>query len=227
MSLGLGTLVDGNRSYLYLVKHLCMEVPSLSKTIAWVLRHGAVKMDLKIRSNGYCSIKDLLEMDVKIGGGIPLSSFTVADVMSMVACDPKQRFSTIEEEDDQLYIRANQGHTMDAVQTAELLREIKSADEVPMCVHGTFRNNFRGIRKTGLKRMKRNHVHFATGLPQDGVISGMKSKCEVLIYLDLAKAMKDGMKFFMSENGVVLTEGFDGVVPREYFEKIMYITKEE
>ncbi|XP_002980227.2 putative tRNA 2'-phosphotransferase [Selaginella moellendorffii] len=184
-------------------------------------------MDLKIRSDGYCNIKDLLELDVKASDGIPLASFTVADVINMVACDPKQRFSTIEEDDGQVYIRANQGHTMDVVQTTELLREIKSADEVPVCVHGTFRNNFRGIRKTGLKRMKRNHIHFATGLPQDGVISGMRSNCEVLIYLDLAKAMKDGMKFFMSENGVVLTEGFDGVVPREYFEKIVYVTTEE
>ncbi|EFJ36560.1 hypothetical protein SELMODRAFT_404681 [Selaginella moellendorffii] len=185
----------------------------LSKTIAWVLRHGAVKMDLTIRSDGYCNINDLLELDVKASGGIPLASFTVADVINMVTCDPNQRFSTIVEDDSQVYIRANQA--------------AKGADEVPVCVHGTFRNNFRGIRKTGLKRMKKNHIHFATGLPQDGVISGMRSNCEVLIYLDLAKAMKDGMKFFMSENGVVFTEGFDGVVPREYFEKIVYVTKEE
>ena len=30
----------------------------------------------------------------------------------------------------------------------------------------------------------------------------------------------DGMKLFISDNRVILTEGFDGVVPVKYFEKI-------
>lgn len=30
----------------------------------------------------------------------------------------------------------------------------------------------------------------------------------------------DGMKFYKSENEVILTEGFDGVVPPKYFQKI-------
>ena len=29
-----------------------------------------------------------------------------------------------------------------------------------------------------------------------------------------------GMKLYISDNKVILTEGFDGVVPVEYFEKI-------
>uniref|UniRef100_A0A453QKC7 Uncharacterized protein n=2 Tax=Aegilops tauschii TaxID=37682 RepID=A0A453QKC7_AEGTS len=30
----------------------------------------------------------------------------------------------------------------------------------------------------------------------------------------------DGMKLYISDNKVILTEGFDGVVPIKYFEKI-------
>lgn len=30
----------------------------------------------------------------------------------------------------------------------------------------------------------------------------------------------EGMKLYISENKVILTEGFDGVVPVKYFEKI-------
>lgn len=42
-----------------------------------------------------------------------------------------------------------------------------------VCVHGTLMQNLRLILKTGLKKMGRNHVHFASGLPREnGVISG-------------------------------------------------------
>jgi RNA:NAD 2'-phosphotransferase (TPT1/KptA family) len=42
-----------------------------------------------------------------------------------------------------------------------------------VCVHGTYDGFMSSIWQEGLKRMTRNHVHFATGLPkEDGVISG-------------------------------------------------------
>jgi 2'-phosphotransferase len=42
-----------------------------------------------------------------------------------------------------------------------------------VCVHGTYRRNLDSILTSGLKRMKRLHVHFSCGLPTDGeVISG-------------------------------------------------------
>ena len=74
----------------------------------------------------------------------------------------------------------------------------------------------------GLSRMNRNHVHFAIGLPTDeGVISGMMDTVEVLIYLDVARALRDDMKLYISDNKVLLTEGFAGIVPVEYFEKVV------
>jgi 2'-phosphotransferase len=41
--------------------------------------------------------------------------------------------------------------------------------------------------------------------------------------LDFAKALKDGVEFFKSENGVVLTEGVngEGYLPKEYFSKVV------
>ncbi|KAH0980465.1 hypothetical protein GBA52_007642 [Prunus armeniaca] len=49
---------------------------------------------------------------------------------------------------------------------------------------------------------------------------GMRRDVNVLIYLDVRKALEEGMKFYISENKVILTEGFDGVVPVKYFKKI-------
>jgi 2'-phosphotransferase len=42
--------------------------------------------------------------------------------------------------------------------------------------------------------MTRNHIHFAPGLPkEEGVISGMRQSCDVIIEIDLSAAIKDGI----------------------------------
>ena len=72
--------------------------------------------------------------------------------------------------------------------------------------------------------MKRNHIHFATGfLGEETVISGMRMHCTVFIYVDLEKALENGIKFWKSENGVVLTEGENekGYLSKEYFKKVV------
>uniref|UniRef100_A0A1S3Y999 tRNA 2'-phosphotransferase 1 n=1 Tax=Nicotiana tabacum TaxID=4097 RepID=A0A1S3Y999_TOBAC len=90
-----------------------------------------------------------------------------------------------------------------------------------VCVHGTYKKNLESILEHGLKRMKRLHVHFSCGLPTDGeVISGMRRDVNVLIFLDVRRALEDGMKLYISDNRVILTEGFDGTVPVRYFEKV-------
>ena len=83
--------------------------------------------------------------------------------------------------------------------------------------------------------MGRNHIHFATGLPsgfkslvdQDvstvaaPVISGMRKSSTVLIFVDIAKAMEAGVKFWRSDNGVVLSEGDErGLLPIELFLRV-------
>ncbi|KAG4214483.1 hypothetical protein ERO13_A01G125075v2, partial [Gossypium hirsutum] len=130
----------------------------------------------------------------------------------------KQQFSLLEE-NGELLIRANQGHTVMTVESERLLKQILSADEMIVCVHGTYKRNLESILESGLKRMKRLHVHFSSGLPTDGeVISD--EMLNVLIYLDVRKALEEGMKLYISDNKVILTEGFDGVVPVKCFEKI-------
>lgn len=72
--------------------------------------------------------------------------------------------------------------------------------------------------------MGRNHVHFSTGLPEEkqGVISGMRNDAELLIYVDVEKSLQEGTKWWLSENGVVLTEGDEkGVVGTGVWEKVV------
>jgi 2'-phosphotransferase len=94
------------------------------------------------------------------------------------------------------------------------------------------------IAQKGLSVMGRNHIHIAAGKPgTSGVISGknymsfhssiaetclgMRTSSQILIYIDAAKAMADGIKFYISANGVILTKGNEeGFLLKEYFLKV-------
>ncbi|KAL7535795.1 hypothetical protein ACHAWF_005274, partial [Thalassiosira exigua] len=140
-----------------------------------------------------------------------------------------------------LCIRANQGHSLRGVRSDRLLtpltgEELSSPDLT--VVHGTTREAWEEhIREEGLSRMKRNHIHFATGLPPprgnkkqkrdggeagDAPVSGMRSSSEVYVYVDGRKCAEDGVPFYRSDNGVILTGGAGegGVLPVKYFRKV-------
>jgi 2'-phosphotransferase len=123
-------------------------------------------------------------------------------------------------------IRANQGHSI-KLDSSGMLRPLTIEDgNIPeVVVHGTYLATWSAIERTGgLSRMNRNHVHFATGLPSTdtGVVSGMRADAEVLVYIDVAKTIREGkLEWWMSDNGVVLTEGdADGIVRTEYFSEV-------
>lgn len=196
-------------------------VDALGRLLTRILRHMAAELNLNMKSDGYVKVQDLLQLNLKTFANVQLSAHTVDEIKEAVRRDNKQRFSLLEE-NGELLIRANQGHTVKTVESDSLLKPILSAEEVPVCVHGTYKNNLQSILDSGLKRMERLHVHFSSGLPTDGeVISGMRKNVNVLIFLDVRKALEDGMKIYISENRVILTEGFDGVVPVKYFDNIL------
>ncbi|KAL4937665.1 hypothetical protein BDV06DRAFT_232406 [Aspergillus oleicola] len=126
-------------------------------------------------------------------------------------------------------------------------------------VHGTYHSTWPVILKSGgLRAMGRNHAHFATGpavqdvlgsisaetengkgKEKEGsgpgsagkVISGMRGDTQVLIYIDIKRALAGGVPFWRSENGVILSEGVSldtgagpnggGVIPVEYFDVVV------
>jgi 2'-phosphotransferase len=62
--------------------------------------------------------------------------------------------------------------------------------------------------------MNRTHIHFAS---KPGAISGFRKSSEVLVHVDMKKAMEDGLEFFMSENNVILCVG---PIDKKYFLKV-------
>lgn len=125
-------------------------------------------------------------------------------------------------------IRANQGHSI-ALSSASLLTPLTLAagNVPPTVVHGTYYAFYPAILQAGgLKPMSRNHIHCSTGLPEDtgsNVVSGMRNDAELLIYIDVARSLADGQtKWWISDNGVVLTEGdAEGLVRPEYWKRVV------
>ncbi|KAI1315166.1 tRNA 2'-phosphotransferase 1 [Mortierella claussenii] len=194
----------------------------LSKALSWLLRHNAESQGVAIRPDGYVKIQDVLKHP-KFRG------YTINDVLQAVDTNEKKRFQILEDANgNKEYIRAVQGHSIKAV--ADLgLEEIRDASLIPVVIHGTMFSKWQLISTQGLSKMNRNHVHMAVGFPgANGVISGMRNACNLYIYIDTAKALKDGVKFYRTVNNVILSDGKDGngMIAPEYFAKVVKSTGE-
>ena len=185
---------------------------ALSKALTKLLRHHAMQDGVPISPDGWMLVEDALRYVAKKR---KIKSNEAA-VRKLVEQSDKQRFS-VRETNEGLAIRANQGHSMDGINIA--MQSLP--DHVGLAVHGTYHEAWPSIQSSGLSRMARQHVHMARDLPgQSGVVSGMRSNCELLIWVDVARARAAGMRFFESENGVILTDGIDGAVPTEFFDRV-------
>lgn len=184
----------------------------LSKALTYLLRHHAHKEGVPISSDGWVSVDDAVQW---VSAKRKLAC-DEARVRAVVAQSDKQRFA-LRETPDGLAVRANQGHSMQGITVQ--MRSLP--DEVTHAVHGTYRAAWTTIRTAGLSRMRRQHVHLARGLPgESGVISGMRASCELLVWVDVSRARAAGMRFYESDNGVILTDGFDGTVAPEFFSRV-------
>lgn len=175
-----------------------------SKRLSYLLRHGAQKEGLAITAEGFVLITDLIKKSPDL---------SVEIINEIAERDEKNRFFI----KDGL-IRANQGHSM---QVQVEMKLITDPSEIPTIIHGTFKSNWESIKSSGLKRMTRQHIHFAVGMVgENGVISGMRKSCNLFIWVDARKCMDDGIQFYRSANNVILSPGIDGVIDFKYFESV-------
>ncbi|XP_063427928.1 uncharacterized protein LOC134711320 [Mytilus trossulus] len=193
----------------------------LSKALSFILRHDAERQGYKMMPGGFLYVDEILKRQSN------LRDYNHEDVKRIVETNGKKRFyMEPDKETGKMKIRANQGHSID-VEDLEL-KPVLNAKEVSMVVHGTYYNSWEKIKHTGLSRMGRNHIHFATGEPgENGVISGMRQSCEVMIFINLETALADGFKFYRSANNVILCAGNEeGVIPPKYFVKVLAMKRQ-
>ncbi|GJP38593.1 hypothetical protein CLOM_g23033 [Closterium sp. NIES-68] len=198
------------------------EIDALGRCMTKILRHQASQLGIHVAPDGFVLVVDLLRLPVNTNAHRPLASHTLEDVRKAVARDNKQRFTLKEGPDGEAYVRANQGHSLH-VDEEQLLQRVTNPAVLPECVHGTYERHLPSILASGLSRMNRQHVHLTKGVPShhNAVVSGFRANAEVLVVVDVARAMADGMSFFQSDNGVILSSGFDGCIPPKYFSSIL------
>ncbi|XP_028916982.1 tRNA 2'-phosphotransferase 1 isoform X1 [Ornithorhynchus anatinus] len=190
----------------------------LSRALSYALRHGAVRLGLPMGTDGFVPLDSLLRLP-------QFRDFSPEDVHRVVETNEKQRFALKPGPPGSgPLIRANQGHSLQ-VADLELTPLSGPQDLPPVLVHGTYRRHWPSIRQRGLSRGKRTHVHLAPGLPGDPhVLSGMRRDCEVAVCVDGPSAMADGIQFFLSANGVILTPGdAHGFLPPKYFKEVIQL----
>lgn len=179
----------------------------LSKILLYTLRHDD---EIGIRPDGFISLPTLLDHP-------RFKGYTEQDVQDCIDTNTKQRFTF-----KNGMIRANQGHSL-PVPDLELTVLTKTDLVNTSVIHGTYTSVWKQIEKQGLSRMERDHIHFTTRLSSEGqVISGMRQSCNVFVYVDALRAIRDGYTFYKNSNNVILCPGnAKGTLPSRYIKSII------
>lgn len=183
------------------------ELNYTGRKLTKILRHQI--NEFKHDKNGYVLIDDIKKSDILF------KNMSIDDVKKIVANDNKSRFDLLDK-DGKYYLRANQGHSIgnldDDTMLTPLLKPIEG------CFHGTFSSNINSIKKEGISRMTRKHIHIAES---EDAKSGKRNSCDIKIYINMELALDEGIKFFQSKNKCILTPGNDdGILLPKYFLKI-------
>lgn len=212
----------------------------ISMQLSKILRHSAPGLGVEIRPDGFCRVDELLGLEVMKRLCATQAQSPVCTLKQVTQTNDKQRFemTTI---DGHHMIRAVQGHSIDAVSDRELAQPLTLNDALPKkCIHGTYMKHWQSIQAKGLiagglidqaNGNQRNHIHFAPynygdayeikGFNVGKPISGMRAGCDLVIHLDLRKALEAGIPFFKAKNDVILTSGIDGVLPVEFIQSVI------
>ncbi len=162
-----------------------------SKFLSYVLRHRPESIGLELDAAGWVRVDELLAACRRHN-----RSISRAELEEVVRTNDKRRFSF---SPDGLDIRANQGHSvsidlgLDPVAPPELL------------YHGTVARFLDSIRREGLVRGKRHHVHLSADEPTARRVGRRRGEPVVLV-VESGRMHADGHVFHRAANGVWLTE---------------------
>jgi putative RNA 2'-phosphotransferase len=168
-----------------------------SKFLSLVLRHQPEKIGITLDSAGWVGVRELLDALARNG-----SPVTEAELRHVVETSDKKRFAFSE---DGLRIRASQGHSV------EVELGYQPATPPDVLYHGTVARFIPSIRATGLVKGQRHHVHLSRDVETAAKVGGRRGEAVVLT-VDAAGMARDGLAFYVSANGVWLTDH----VPAEY-----------
>lgn len=176
-----------------------MSLIKASRYLSYVLRHCPQDAGITLDEHGWARVSEL------IAGVSRKHPLTMELLERIVAEDDKQRYVFSE---DKTRIRANQGHSV-AVDV-----ELKRAVPPAVLYHGSADKYRVDIAAEGLKPQTRLHVHLSADV-HTAVKVGSRHGVPVVYEVDAARMHADGFSFYLSVNGVWLTDR----VPVAYLKK--------
>lgn len=171
------------------------QIIGISKKLSLILRHKPQTIGLQLDKNGWAEVSELIEKF----GHPPLS---IEALKIVVAQNDKQRFAFNE---DFSKIRANQGHSIGV----DL--ELQPVSPPDILYHGTATQNLLSIRKKGLIKGSRQHVHLSKDTETAKKV-GTRHGFPAVLQVKAGEMHAAGFTFYCSDNGVWLTDN----VPSQY-----------
>lgn len=170
---------------------------SISKKMSLGLRHRPEVFGLELDKQGWCKVSQLLT--AFNAHGVALNASILEEV---VQTNDKKRFAFNK---DKTLIRASQGHSL------KLQLDYPVKTPPPILFHGTATRFLDSIRRQGLIKGSRHHVHLSAELETATQVGARHGKV-VVLQVEAGKMQAAGFTFYHSENGVWLTDA----VPADY-----------
>ncbi|CAL1519400.1 RNA 2'-phosphotransferase [Chitinophaga sp. MM2321] len=173
----------------------------ISKFLSFVLRHQPGIIGITLDKHGWTDVETLIEKSNENG-----VHFDRIILNHIVETNAKKRFSFNESNEK---IRASQGHSVEI--------ELAYIAQKPPAIlyHGTGQKSVTSIKLTGLEKRERHHVHLSIDIETAIAVGGRHGK--PFVFEVLAEQMYvDKYEFFLSENGVWLTDNVPIIYLREY-----------
>jgi putative RNA 2'-phosphotransferase len=163
----------------------------VSKFLSLVLRHKPEEIGITLDSAGWVGVKDLLQASA--AHAFPIS---MEELKRVVETNDKKRFAFSE---DETRIRASQGHSV------EVDLQYEPAVPPEILFHGTAERFLASIQAQGLLKGKRHHVHLSRDI-LTALKVGQRYGKPVLLQVKSGEMHREGQLFFISTNGVWLTD---------------------
>jgi len=174
---------------------------TVSKFLSKHLRHTPESLGLRLQPGGWVSVDEILTASERIRFAIPYD-----ELLECVESSDKQRFSFDDTGD---LIRANQGHSV------EVDLQLDESQPPDVLFHGTVERFLASIMAEGLKKGNRHHVHLSKDEETARKVGARRGK-PIILRLDAGQMHDQGFKFFVSANGVWLTDA----VPPAFFARV-------
>lgn len=163
----------------------------ISKFLSLVLRHNPGKIGLALDPNGWADVDELLQKANRSG-----FRFDRQTLEKVVTENDKKRFAFSL---DGRKIRASQGHS---IQVDLQLEPVSPPD---VLYHGTAERFKASILEKGLRPGNRQYVHLSKDI-ETAIKVGSRHGKPIVLIVDTRIMEKDGLAFYLSDNGIWLTE---------------------